>query len=146
VDANGDDDVLGTYAKYEKTSSYTEVGTNSLTVTLTSQSSSATNPANSGDLLPGTGNRQTFGQLNEYSIELELTDAFETVTIITKLPTAQFLMAASQDGLRLAFMKAVNESLSAGQKTGVLELSDTVQIYIGTVTLEQYIRNVINNS
>jgi len=146
VNNGGTDDVLGTYAKYTKTSTYTSVGSNSLTVKLKSQGSYVTNPANSGDLLPGTGNRQTFGQLNEYSIELELTDAFETVTIIVKLPTAQILIALGPDGTRMALMKAVNESMSKNGKTGVLELSDTVQIYIGAVTLEQYIRNVINNS
>ena len=144
VNASGNDDTLGTYAKYTKTSSYTSVGSNSLTVKIKSQGSSVTNPANSGDLLPGS--RQTFSQLNEYSIELEMTDAFETVSIIVKLPTAQFLMALGSDGTRMALMKAVNESLSKNSKTGVLELSDTVQIYIGTTTLEQYIRNVINNS
>lgn len=146
VNSGGTDDVLGTYAKYTKTSAYTSVGSNSLTVKLKSQGSQVTNPANSGDLLPGTGNRQTFGQLNEYSIELELTDAFETVTIIVKLPTAQILIALGSDGTRMALMKAVNESMNKNGKTGVLELSDTVQIYIGAVTLEQYIRNVINNS
>ena len=145
VNNAGTDDVLGTYAKYTKTSSYTSVGSNSLTVKLKSQGSQVTSPADSGDLLPGS--RQTFSQLNEYSIELELTDSFETVTIIVKLPTAQFLLAATQDGLRLALMKAVNENLSPGTgKTGVIEFSDTAQIYIGSVKLEQYIRNVINNS
>lgn len=147
VDANGDDDVLGTYAAYEKTSSYTSIGSNSMTVKIKSQGSEATNPADSGDLLPGSGNRQTFSQLNEYSIELELTDAFETVSIIVKLPTAQLMIALGPDGTRMAFMKAVNDTLSPGAgKTGVLEFSDTVQIYIGTTTLEQYIRDVINNS
>jgi len=145
VDVNGDDDVLGTYAAYVKTSTYTQVGSNSLTVTLKSQGSSVTGPADSGDLLPGS--RQTFSQLNEYVIELELTDAFETVSIIVKLPTAQFMIALGPDGTRMAFMKAVNENLVAGAgKTGVLEFSDTVQIFIGTTTLEQYIRDIINNS
>ena len=143
VNAQGADDVLGIYAAYVKTSTYTSVGSNSLTVKLKSQGSYATNPANSGDLLPG--NRQTFSELNEYSIELELTDAFETVTIIVKLPSAQFLIALGSDGTRMAMMKAVNESLNKNGKTGVLELSDTVQIYVGAETLEAYIRRIANS-
>ena len=143
VDANGDDNVLGTYAKFVKTSNYTAVGTNSLTVSLKSQGTTVQLNQDSGDILPGS--RQTFAQLNEYNIELILQDAFETVNIIVKLPTAQLLISASSDGTRLALMKAINESLSKNGKTGVLELSDTVQIYIGTETIEEFIRRIANS-
>ena len=143
VDGNGDDNVLGTYAKFVKTSGFTAVGTNSLTVSLKSQGTTVTLNQDSGDILPGS--RQTFGQLNEYNIELILQDAFETVSIIVKLPTAQLLIAAGEDGTRLALMKAINESLSKNGKTGVLELSDTVQIYVGSETLEDFIRRIANS-
>jgi len=146
VNSGGQDDVLGTYAAYTKTSSYTAIGTNSLTVKLKSQGTTVTINSDSGDLLPGSGNRQTFSQLSEYSIELILQDAFETVTIIVKLPTAQFMLSFGQDGTRMALMKAINESLAkpAG-KTGVIELSDSAQIYIGTETLEAYIIRIANS-
>lgn len=144
VNAQGNDDVMGTYAKYTKTSSYTAVGSNTLTVTLTEgKGHSATNPANSGDLLPG--NRQTYAEISEYEITLTVQDSFETVTYIVKLPTAQFLISAAADGTRLALMKAVNESLSKNSKNGVLEISNLIQVYIGTETLEDFIRRIANS-
>lgn len=144
VDASGNDDVLGTYAKYTKTSAYTSVGSNSLTVKLqVDNGTPATINANSGDILPG--NRQTFSQISEYTITLILQDAFETVNIVVKLPTAQFLISLGADGTRMAFMKAVNESLSKNRKSGVLEISDLVQVYIGTETLEAFIRRIANS-
>ena len=144
VDASGNDDTLGTYAKYTKTSSYTAVGSNSLSVKMRVGTGTAvTISDNAGDILPG--NRQTFSQISEYNIELILQDAFETVNIIAKLPTAQFLISLGADGTRMAFMKAVNESLSKNGKNGVLELSDLVQIYIGSETLEAYIRRIANS-
>ena len=138
VDAGGTTDPLGTYAKYTKTSSFTAVGSNSLTVTLKSQNVSKTNPANTGDLLPGS--KQNFGQLSEYTIELKLQDAFETVTITAKLPTARFLFYAESAGDRLAFFKAANTSLSKNGKDTVLEFSEDSQIYIGTEMLETFLR------
>lgn len=144
VNAQGNDDVMGTYAKYTKTSSYTAVGSNTMTVTLTDgKGHSATNPANSGDLLPG--NRQTYAEISEYEITLTVQDLFETVTYIVKLPTAQFLISAAADGTRLALMKAVNESLSKNSKNGVLEISNLIQVYIGTETLEDFIRRIANS-
>lgn len=144
VNSSGNDDVMGTYAKYTKTSSYTSVGSNALTVTLTDgQGHSVTNPANSGDLLPG--NRKQYAEISEYEITLTLQDSFETVSYVVKLPTAQFLISAAADGTRLALMKAVNESLSKNSKNGVLEISDLVQVYIGTETLEAFIRRIANS-
>ena len=144
VDANGDDDVLGTYGKYEKTSTYTAVGSNSLSVKMKVDNGTAvTISSNSGDILPG--NRQTFSQISEYTITMILQDAFETVNIVVKLPTAQFLISLGADGTRMAFMKAVNDNLSKNSKSGVLELSDQVQIYVGTETLEAYIRRIANS-
>lgn len=136
VDANGDDDSLGTYGKYTKTSTYTAVGSNSLTVTLTARGSSASNPAASGDILPG--NRKTFEQLSEYTISMTLTDAFETVTINTKLPTAQFMIYVNEDGDRIGFMQATNTSRRKNGKDGTIEFSGNHQIWIGDVMAEDY--------
>ena len=144
VDANGNNDVLGIYAKYEKTSAYTAVGSNSMTVKLQVGSGTpATISQNSGDILPG--NRQQFSQISEYTITLILQDAFETVNIVVKLPTAQLLISLAADGTRMAFMKAVNESLGKNGKDGVLEISSLAQVYIGTETLEAYIRRIANS-
>ena len=144
VDANGNNDVLGIYAKYEKTSAYTAVGTNSMTVKLQVGSGTPVSISqNSGDILPG--NRQQFSQISEYTITLILQDAFETVNIVVKLPTAQLLISLAADGTRMAFMKAVNESLSKNGKDGVLEISSLAQVYIGTETLEAYIRRIANS-
>ena len=142
VDSGGEDDNFGAYAKYSKTNKYTEIGSNSLSVTLKSQNVQVTNPANSGNLLPTS--RQTFDRLTEYNIQLVLQDAFETVTISKKLPTALFVFHVNQDGDRLAFMKAVTGSRSKNGKDSVIEFSEDAQIYIGSVMLENYIINQIN--
>lgn len=135
VDENGADDTLGVYAKYTKTSGYTAVGTNSLTITLRAQNNEGTITANEGNLLPT--NRLTFDRLTEYTIEMTLTDSFETTTITAKLPTAQFMLFFGADGTRMALMKAVNSSLSKNGKQGVIELSEDAQIYVGTKRIEQ---------
>ena len=142
VDSGGEADTFGTYAKYTKTNTYTSVGSNSLSVTLKSQNVQVTNPSNSGNLLPTS--RQTFDRMTEYTIQLILQDAFETVTIYAKLPTALFIIHANKDGDRLAFMKAVTSSRSKNGKDSVIEFADTAQIYIGSVMLENYIINQIN--
>ena len=145
VDANGDDDPMGSYADYELTKSYTQIGTNALTWSITSQGSTASSPADTGHLLPGS--RQTFADTTEYTITLTLTDSFsETVQIQVKLPTAQFMIFVNANGDRIAFMKAANENLSKNGKNGTIEFSDNHQIYIGSVTLEQYILNVVNGN
>ena len=144
VDAQGDPDDMGTYAEYTITKRYTQVGSNSLTaVTLTSQGVTAAAANDTGDLLPGS--RQTFSAQNEYIITLTLTDAFETTTITQKLPSAKFIFYVDSGGDRIGFMKAATKAVPAG-KTSVVEFSADSQIYIGDVTLEQYIQNVIANS
>ena len=137
VDNAGNTDPLGTYAKYEKSSSYTAIGSNSLTVTLTGGGGSATNPADTGNILPNS--RITFSQTSEYTISLTLADAFETVTIQVTLPTAQFMIFVNANGDRIGFMKATNESLSKNGKDGTIELSGNHQVYIGNTQLEKYI-------
>ena len=141
VDANGDDDVLGQYGKYRKTSSYTAVGSNTMTVTLTCQGTTETNPANSGNLMPSS--RKTFDALTEYTVTLVVADSFETTTITKKLPSAQFMIFVNANGDRLGLMRATNENLSKNGKAGTIELSEYHQIYVGSVTLEQFIRNNI---
>ena len=144
VDLNGDDDDVGQYAKYEISKSYTAIGSNTLTVTLTSQGSSGTLSQDTGDILPGTGNRQTFSTQLEYTITLTLADAFETVTVTAKLRSAKFIVYASADGNHLGLMKATNKSIPAG-KNATIEFSGDAQIYIGDQTLEAFIQSVVNN-
>ena len=141
VDSGGDDDDFGIYAKYTKTNTYSNVGSNSLTVSLKSQNVTVTGPAATGNLLPTS--RQTFDRMTEYSIELILTDAFETVTITAKLPTALYIIHTNAGGDRIAFMKAVNKGLSKNGKDTVIEFSDDAQMYIGAEKLQDYISNII---
>lgn len=139
VDSGGVADVFGTYAQYKITTSYTQIGSgqqaNTLTVTLKSQNSTASNPANTGNLLPTS--RQTFDRLTEYQIQLVLQDKFETVTITTKLTTAQFMLFFNAAGDRMALMKAANESLSKNGKAAVVEISEDAQVYLGQKRIEQ---------
>ena len=138
VDALGDPDDLGQYAAYAITKQYTQVGTNALSaVTLTSQGTTATASNDTGDLLPGTGNRQTFSDQLEYQITLTLTDAFETTTVTVKLPSAKFIIHTDAGGDRIAFMKAATKTPPAG-KSSTVEFSADSQIYIGDDPLEKY--------
>ena len=144
VNSAGDRDPLGTYGKYSLTKAYTAIGSNTLSWSIKSQSATENSPGDTGNLLPSS--RQTFSQTSEYPIELKLVDAFETVTIIVMLPSAQFVIFLNADGDRMAFMKATNDSLSKNGKDGTIEFSANHQIYIGTTTLEDYIRGVINGT
>lgn len=141
VDGMGVPSAMGDYAKYSLTANYTNVGTNTLTKTLKSQNTTASSPPDTGDILPGTGGRQTFSLTAEYTIELTLADAFETVTITAKLPTGQYIWYADETGTHLAFMKAATKTTPAG-KAGTIEFPDNFQIYIGDTTLEDYIRSL----
>lgn len=142
VDSSGNTDAFGTYAKYALTTSYSAVGSNSLTVTLTSQGSSKTGPASTGDILPGS--RQTFNVQQEYTITLTLTDAFGTVTITSKVPSARFIMYVDANGTRMGVMKAASKTIPSG-KDSTFEISGNTQVYIGDSKLEDYIRSIVNN-
>ena len=144
VDSAGDRDLFGDYGKYELSKAYTAIGTNTLSWSIKSQNVTYNSPDATGDLLPNS--RQTFNQVTEYPIELTLVDAFETVSVIVMLQSAQFMIFLNADGDRMAFMKATNENLSKNGKDGTIEFSANHQIYIGTTTLEDYIRGVINGT
>lgn len=143
ADANGDPDDVGTYGIYEMTSQYTQIGSNTLTKTLTSQGVTVVVSADDGDLLPGTGNRQTFQSQYEYTITLTLADAFETVTVTAKMKSAKFVIHVDSGGDRIAFFKAANRTIPTG-KTSTMEISGDTQVYIGSDTLEDYIRAIVN--
>lgn len=140
VNDSRQDDSNGIYAMYTMTSSYTAVGSNTLTKRLTCQGSTVTNPANSGDVLPG--NRMSFNILQEYNVTLTLQDSFETTTITGKVRSARFIMHVNAEGTKMGFMKAATKAVPSG-KASVIEFSDDTQIYIGDMTLEQYIRSII---
>ena len=144
VDANGDPDDIGENAKYTITSQFTQIGSNALTRVLTSQGATGTPALDTGDLLPG--NRQTFSGQQEYTITLTLTDSLdESVTITAKLASAKFIFYVDAGGDRIGFMKAANQQIPSG-KDSTIEISANTQIFIGNVTLEQYIQNIINGN
>lgn len=137
VDANGDADDMGEYGKYQLTKSYTAVGSNSLTVKITSKGSQETVSADTGNLLPST--RQSFDVQYEYTVTLTLVDSFnETTTITDKLQTAKYIIHVDAGGDKLGFMKAANKTIPTG-KTSTVEFSADSQIYYGDLTLEDMI-------
>ena len=142
VDYAGDDDDTGQYGKYTLSKAFSAIGSNSLTVTLTSQGSSEVISADSGDILPGS--RQTFSTQQEYTITVTLADEFETVTLVAILRSARFILYTGANGYHLAFMKAATKTTPAG-KDGTIEFSGDYQIYIGDDTLEDFIRDVVQN-
>lgn len=138
-DVNGDTDPMGIYGKYEITKRYSEIGTNSLTVTLESQGTTATISADTGDIMPGS--RQIFSIQQEYRIKLTLQDAFETTEIRVTLQSARFILYVNADGTKLGLMKATTKSIPAG-KNATIELSGDAQIYIGDETIEEFITRI----
>ena len=144
VDALGDPDDIGENAKYTITSQFTQIGSNALTRTLTSQGATGTPTLDTGDLLPG--NRQTFSGQQEYTITLTLTDTLgETTTITAKLASAKFIFYVDAGGDRIGFMKAANKQIPTG-KTSTIEISGDTEIYIGNQTLAEYIQSIINGN
>lgn len=142
VDLSEQDDDTGQYAKYTLSKAFSAIGTNSLTVTLTSQGSSEVISADSGNILPSS--RQTFSTQQEYQITVTLADAFETVVLQAVLRSARFILYTSADGYHLAFMKAATKTTPTG-KDGTIEFSGDYQIYIGDDTIEDFIRNIVQN-
>ena len=142
ADVNGDPYDLGTYGAYELTKSYTAIGSNTLTVSMTSQGSTETLSLDSGNILPVT--RQTFSVQQEYTITVTLQDAFETVTLTDKLRTAKFIIFVNAAGNKIGFMKAANKTIPTG-KNATIEFSGDAQIYIGDDTLEDYITAIVNS-
>lgn len=136
------DDDVGQYAKYALSKSYTQIGTNSLTVTMTSQGYSEVLLADTGNILPN--GRQTFSLQSEITITVALADAFETTIITAKLRTGRFILFVSSDGKNLGLMKATTKTVPAG-KDSVIEFSANSEIYIGEQTLADYIRSIIQN-
>ena len=129
----------GEYGKYTKTQSYTAVGNNTLTVTLSCGGNTATNPADTGDIMPG--NRLTFSIEQEYIVTLVLADAFETTVITDKLKSARFLIYVNENGDKMGIMKATTKTIPSG-KDSTFEISESTQVYIGDETLEAYIRRI----
>ena len=143
VDANGNADPNGEYGQYSLTKSYTQVGSNSLSSTLSCSQGSESSPAAMGNILPSS--RKTFSILSQYEITLTLTDQFETTYVKAILQSGKFIMNISADGSKIAFMKAVTKTPPAG-KLSTFEIPDTCQFYIGDETLEAFILRIVSGS
>lgn len=140
-DALGAVDDVGLYARFELTKSYTAIGSNTLTVTLTGGGSSEVTNLTQGDILPSS--RKNFNQQQEYTITMTLADAFETTVITKMLPSARFVIHVSASGNQMGFMKAATHGGVNDDET--IEFSGTATIYIGNKTLAEYIEDVVNN-
>lgn len=135
---------MGDYAKYRYAYSITSLGSNAATVTLKEDSSGTTvsSPAATGDLLPG--NRRTFVITNRYTYTLTVTDAFETTTLQVAVPTGAFIIYVDSTGKKISFGMATTRQ-AAGDR-GVFEISPDMDIYVGNMTMKQYIQGVINGT
>lgn len=142
VDVNGDPSDMGDYGRYELTKQYTQLGTNTLSWTLSCSLGSANNPTDTGDIFPG--DRKNFSQTQEYLITLTLTDSLEQTVITYTLPSARFIIFVDSSGNKLGFMKVPNGTIPAG-KNRTIEFSADSQIYIGNDTLEDYIRDIVSS-
>lgn len=133
VDSNGDPDDMGDYGKYELTKTYSQIGNNSMTWTLTAAGNSASSPGDTDDLLPN--NRLEFSETSEYTVTLTLTDGLETTVITATLPSARFVMAFDSTGNKIGIMRFPNKTIPTG-KERTLEISDETQIYYGNTPVD----------
>ena len=140
VDVSEQDDDTGIYAKFELSKAFTAIGSNSLTATMISQGSSEVISADSGNILPNS--RQTFSAQQEYTIQVTLEDAFESVTLQAKLRSAKFILYVSADGNKLGMMKAANKTIPSGKNANV-EISGDAQVWIGDDKIEDLIKSII---
>lgn len=128
VNSNGTADDMGVYGKYQISSTYSQIGNNTLEVRLYARGDSVTNPNSTGDILPG--NRKEFNITEEYTITLMLEDGLHTTVITTKLPSARFVMAFDSTGNKIGIMKFPNKTIPSG-KNRTFEISEDTQVYIG---------------
>lgn len=142
ADQYGTEDEMGIYGIYELTKRYTQLGSNSLSWVLAYTGGSASNPADSGVLLPG--DTKTFVETQAYTFTLTLQDALETNVITATLPSARFILAFDQSGDKVGVMKFPDKQIPAG-KAATFEFSAETQIYIGNKTLEQFIQDVVQS-
>lgn len=142
ADQYGEEDEMGTYGIYELTKRFTALGTNSLRWTLAYNGGSASNPADSGMLLPG--DTKTFSETKAYIFTLTLKDDLETNVITATLPSARFILAFDQSGDKVGVMKFPDQQIPLG-KAATFEFSADTQIYIGNKTLEQFIQDVVQS-
>lgn len=128
VNSNETADDMGVYGKYQISSTYSQIGNNTLEVRLYARGDSVTNPNSTGDILPG--NRKEFNITEEYTITLMLEDGLHTTVITTKLPSARFIMAFDSTGNKIGIMKFPNKTIPSG-KNRTFEISEDTQVYIG---------------
>ena len=142
VNSFGTDDDMGVYGMYTLSKQYSQIGTNSMSWTLAVNGSSASSPADTGDLLPG--NRLELTETQEFTVTLTLVDGLETTVITAKLPSARYVLAFDSTGNKIGVMKFPNKTIPSG-KNRTFEISADTQIYIGDDTLETYIANIVSN-
>ena len=147
VNQAGTADDMGLYGVYVLSKQYSQLNNlNTLGWVLSVGGSSISNPADSGDLLPG--NRMEFSETQEYQVTLTLTDAFETTIITDTLPSARFILAFDASGNHIGMMKYPNKTIPPALQNDyrrTFEISDDTLVYIGNKTLEEYIQDIINS-
>lgn len=139
VNSGGTADDMGIYGKYTLTKQYTQLGSNTLTWTLSYSGGSQSGVADTGNIFPSS--RKTFSETSDYTFTLTLTDSLETTVITATLSSARFIIAVDSTGNRIGFMRFPNKTIPSG-KARTLEISADTQVYIGDVTLEDYIRSI----
>ena len=139
VNSGGTADDMGIYGKYTLSKQYTQLGSNTLTWTLSYSGGSQSGVADTGDIFPSS--RKTFSETSDYTFTLTLTDSLETTVITATLSSARFIIAVDSTGNRIGFMRFPNKTIPSG-KARTLEISADTQVYIGDVTLEDYIRSI----
>lgn len=142
VNEGGTADEFGERGQYSLTRTYSQIGSNAITSSLKCNSVTDSNPATSGNLMPSV--RQVLSVLQEYTVTLTITDAFETTVIQAKVPSGKFVMHVDNNGNRMGIMKATNKTIPSG-KTSTFEIAAGCQVYIGDMTLEDYIRSIVNS-
>ena len=145
TDSAGDEDDTGQYGKYRAAYQWTQVGSNSVQRSVTAYGTEQTVTTDEDWILPG--NRQIFPGTQTAMITYRVWDQLESTEVSVRLDTRRFIMHVNAAGTSAAFGHAVQETPTAGMGyTGTFEIDDSMEVWIGHMTLKQYIQGVVNGT
>jgi hypothetical protein len=122
------------------------VGTNTITRKIEVYGIEETISTDTGWILPTA--RQTFPATQTAAITFTVADAFESTSVTIRLDTRNFIMHFNAAGNSAAFGHACQETPTGNNPsgdayTGTFEIDESMQVWVGLMTLKDYIRGVV---
>lgn len=145
-DGTGTEDPAGAYGKYKAVYSISQVGTNAVMGMTVSVNGTDESVSTAEDwLLPSS--HQQFGPTQTYTVTFTIEDKLEESVMTARLDTSGFIMHFNAAGTSFAIGHAVQETPTQGSGyTGTFEVDANMEVWIGHMTLKQYIQAVINGT